>query len=228
MKYYYDEKSDANTKKYLRYLKKLDFYLNGEDANGQHVNPPDIGLNDDEKDILREFCNVLSKQALSWLNDKWDLCPLLRRASSYNYNVLSPREVLSGTIGNKDEKFAELNDREVGSVDDMDESVGSAENDNVVEDNDANVADGIKFKVLFRYMGNDGRPAKHEEEVVQNQHLPRFHTHNKYEKDGSTFTFKHWLLESGNLTSSLTVLSDLVFVAVYDETQIVDTSDSET
>lgn len=51
--------------------------------------------------------------------------------------------------------------------------------------------------------------------------MPRFHIHNKYKKDGSTFTFKHWLLESGNLTSSLTVLSDLVFVAVYDET-IVD------
>ena len=131
--------------------------------------------------------------------------------------------MLSGTIGNKDEKFAELNDREVGSVDDMDESVGSSENDNVVEDNDdANVADDIKFKVLFRYMGNDGRPAKHKEEVVQNQHLPRFHIHNKYEKDGSTFTFKHWLLESGNLTSSLTVLSDLVFVAVYDETKDID------
>ena len=65
--------------------------------------------------------------------------------------------MLSGTIGDKDEKLDELNDREAGSADDADESVGSSENDNVVEDNDdANDADAIKFKVLFRYMGNDG------------------------------------------------------------------------
>lgn len=76
-----------------------------------------------------------------------------------------------------------------------------------------------KFQVVFKYMDETGTPTEHiEENVPQNKHLPRFHIHNKYEKDGSTFTFKHWLLESGNLTSSLTVLSDLVFVAVYDET----------
>ena len=94
LKYYYDEESDANTKKYLRYLKKLDFYLNGEDVNGQHVNPPDIGLNDDEKDILREFCDILSKQSLDWLAKKWDLCPLLQRASE-KIDELSPRKLMS-------------------------------------------------------------------------------------------------------------------------------------
>ena len=75
------------------------------------------------------------------------------------------------------------------------------------------------FKVTFKYMSDSGVPTEHiERNVPQNKHLPRFHIHNKYVKDGSTFAFKHWILESGNLTSSLTVLSDLVFVAVYDET----------
>lgn len=47
-----------------------------------------------------------------------------------------------------------------------------------------------------------------------------------YEKDGSKFTFRHWLLEGGNLTSSLTVLSDLVLVAIYDETKDTGTPDT--
>ena len=85
-----------------------------------------------------------------------------------------------------------------------------------------------KFQVVFKYMDDTGTPTEHiEENVPQNKHLPRFHIHNKYEKDGSTFTFKHWLLESGNLTSSLTVLSDLVFVAVYDETTTDYTEEQE-
>lgn len=53
--------------------------------------------------------------------------------------------------------------------------------------------------------------------MTQNVTLPRFHIHNHYTKDGSIFYFRHWILESGNLSSSLTVLSPLVFVAVYDE-----------
>lgn len=82
-----------------------------------------------------------------------------------------------------------------------------------------------KFKVTFKYVGENGQYAEREEEVVQNHHLPRFHIHNQYVKSGSTFTFRHWLLKSGNLTSSLTVLQDLVFVAVYDETKIANTGD---
>jgi len=58
--------------------------------------------------------------------------------------------------------------------------------------------------------------------VVENQHFPRFHIHNQYTRieDGvvHTYTFKHWVLESGNLTSSLTILSNMVLVAAYDET----------
>ena len=83
-----------------------------------------------------------------------------------------------------------------------------------------------KFNVVFKYMGSDGQPTSHTEEVAQNTHIPRFHIHNSYEKDGSKFTFRHWLLESGNLTSSLTVLSNLVFVAIYDETKDTGTSDT--
>ena len=36
--------------------------------------------------------------------------------------------------------------------------------------------------------------------------------------------FRYWKLESGNLTSSLTVMSPLVFVAVYDEIKVKQTS----
>ena len=87
-----------------------------------------------------------------------------------------------------------------------------------------------QFKVTFKYMdvvNNEVTHVEHEEFVNQNQHLPRFHIHNKYVKNGSTFTFKHWLLKSGNLTSSLTVLSVLVFVAIYDETKNIDTHHGE-
>ena len=85
-----------------------------------------------------------------------------------------------------------------------------------------------KFNVLFEYMDENGEHAEHSEEVLQNTHIPRFHIHNSYKSGASTFTFKHWLLTSGNLTSSLTVMSDLVFVAVYDETKDVGTGNTKT
>lgn len=96
---YYDLEQDASDnveKHYLRYLKKLDFYLNGEDVDGEHRDPPDIGLNDDEKDILREFCDILSKQTLSWLDEQWDLCPLLKK-SDERPEPPSPRKLMVGT-----------------------------------------------------------------------------------------------------------------------------------
>ena len=89
-----------------------------------------------------------------------------------------------------------------------------------------------KFRVTFKYMDTSGVPTSHSQDVVQNYHLPRFHIHdNHYTKTVSgedhTFTFRYWLLESGNLTSSATVLTDLVFVAVYDETVNIETSDEK-
>lgn len=49
-----------------------------------------IGLTADEKAVLGEFCNVLSKETLEWLNEEWDLCPLLNRLQ--NSDELYPRE----------------------------------------------------------------------------------------------------------------------------------------
>ena len=83
------------------------------------------------------------------------------------------------------------------------------------------------FNVIFKYMDENGIHAEHTESVQQNMHLPRFHIHNSYKSGTSTYTFRHWLLTSGNLTSSLTVLSDLVFVAVYDETKDAGTEDMD-
>ena len=84
-----------------------------------------------------------------------------------------------------------------------------------------------EFNVLFEYMDETGNHAEHTEKVLQNRHLPRFHIHNHYVEGEYTYTFRHWLLTSGNLTSSLTVLSDLTFVAVYDKTQDVGSGDTE-
>lgn len=85
-----------------------------------------------------------------------------------------------------------------------------------------------EFTITFKYMDDNGIPRTHTQKVPQNRHLPRFHIHNSYTSGDSTFTFRHWLLTSGNLTSSLTVLSNLTFVAVYDETKDVGTVDSTT
>jgi hypothetical protein len=91
LKYYYDEESDANTKKYLRYLKKLNEYVNSTSSDSG------IGLNAAEKAILKEFCDILSKQTLDWLDKKWDLCPLLQRASE-KIDELSPRKLMSKSL----------------------------------------------------------------------------------------------------------------------------------
>lgn len=47
--------------------------------------------------MLGEFCKVLSKKALSWLNEKWDLCPLLQRASE-KMDDLSPRKLMPTSL----------------------------------------------------------------------------------------------------------------------------------
>lgn len=88
-----------------------------------------------------------------------------------------------------------------------------------------------KFKVTFKYMDTNGKPVEHNQYVVQNYHLPRFHIHDNHytttvDEVDHTFTFRYWRLESGNLTSSATVLTDLVFVAAYDE--VVDSGRSDT
>ena len=69
------------------------------------------------------------------------------------------------------------------------------------------------FKVTFRYLDESGQYKEAIEHAEQNQRLVPFHIH---ETAGSGRVFRYWRLVSGNITSSLTVLSDCVFDAVYD------------
>ena len=91
--YYYPEDESAGIKPYLKYLKKLNEYVNSS-ASGSG-----IGLTTDEKAVLGEFCNVLSKETLDWLDKEWDLCPLLNRLQ--NSDELHPRE-LSAKFASRD------------------------------------------------------------------------------------------------------------------------------
>ena len=83
------------------------------------------------------------------------------------------------------------------------------------------------LNVVFKYMDVDGTRTEQGFDVVQNCRIPNFHIQNNYTKDGHKFRFRYWLLESGNLSSSFTVLSDLVFVAVYDDVVELNLESSE-
>lgn len=81
-----------------------------------------IGLTEDEKDVLAEFCKVLSKQTLEWLVKKWDLCPLLEKLEE-NPNSLSPRKILSRELMEtrdvgSDEHVLEIDFTKMGFMDD--------------------------------------------------------------------------------------------------------------
>ena len=83
-----------------------------------------------------------------------------------------------------------------------------------------------QFNVVFKYI-EDGIPKTREFTVPQNYRVPDFHIKNNYEDEhGRRFKFRYWLLDSGNITSSLTVLSDCVLVAVYDEVAEMDFAES--
>ena len=84
--------------------------------------------------------------------------------------------------------------------------------------------DTTTFTVTFRYLGEMLKKVeKYERNVVQNTYLPDFHIHqtinytNPENQRKKTFKFRYWKLVSGNITSSMTVMSDLVLEAVYDE-----------
>jgi hypothetical protein len=83
----------------------------------------------------------------------------------------------------------------------------------------------VEYTVTFKYINDDGNPDENKKEHIPlDSTLPTFHIHNKYVKGGKEYIFRYWLLESGNLSSSMTVLSDLVLVAVYDEVEYSGTS----
>ena len=78
---YYDPNDEG--KGYLRYLNKLNQYLESPI------------LDEHEHAILGEFCSVLSRQALDWLDGKWNLCPLLLNQFG------SPRKYLNDVLGKR-------------------------------------------------------------------------------------------------------------------------------
>lgn len=56
-----------------------------------------------------------------------------------------------------------------------------------------------------------------EFEMQENQKVPYFHIHQEIPiDDGKKLVFRYWKKESGNITSSLTMMSDVTLVAVYD------------
>jgi hypothetical protein len=66
--------------------------LNDTDFTSTPVKNP-YGLTKEEYEVLGDFHDVLSKQTLEWLDEKWDLCPLLNRASE-RLDELSPRKAM--------------------------------------------------------------------------------------------------------------------------------------
>ena len=73
----------------------------------------------------------------------------------------------------------------------------------------------------FRYFDENGEIEETSVMVEENKKIPYFHTHDTIAVgDGSNrMVFRYWKLASGNLSSSLTVMSDCVFEAIYDEIQ---------
>jgi hypothetical protein len=60
-------------------------------------------------------------------------------------------------------------------------------------------------------------------EVEENHKVPYFHTHDEIPlPNGGKRVFRYWQLKEGNLTSSLMVMSDCAFNAVYDEVHDID------
>ena len=60
------------------------------------------------------------------------------------------------------------------------------------------------------------------EVVAYNEHVPSFHIHQEipFIDDGYKYVFRYWRLESGTISSSMTVLSDSVLCAVYDKIEL--------
>ena len=74
-----------------------------------------------------------------------------------------------------------------------------------------------QYRVQFRYMDTSGTYRVAKEDVVENQTLVPFHIHQKVVKADGEYVFRYWKLVSGNINSSLTIMSDCVFDAVYDK-----------
>lgn len=76
------------------------------------------------------------------------------------------------------------------------------------------------YGLTFKFLDEDGAAKTISQTVQENQHIPSFHIHSEVARtNGTKLVFRYWKLESGDISSSMTILSDSVLVAVYDEVQ---------
>lgn len=89
------------------------------------------------------------------------------------------------------------------------------------------------LQVTFKYIsspeveGGNGVPFSRTQYVNENSILPRFHIHQRTKYDGKELVFRYWKLVQGNISSSQTVLSNCVLVAVYDYVKNVNDGGSQ-
>ena len=94
---------------------------------------------------------------------------------------------------------------------------------------DQDVPESQILNLTFMYMRKNTETGEIEkcnviEKVMYNGHVPSFHIHQEipFTEHGEQYkyVFRYWTLESGTITSSMTVLSDSVLSAVYDMIKI--------
>lgn len=197
---YYDQNIEGPD--YLMYLNKVRQYLNKANF-----------FTDDEKSVLGKFISILTHSAGDWLSKNWDMCPLLESTKDRDKTEESFSEEVEEVEG------GEEGDVIGGEPSEEEESDSASMGQIRFSESPSPRAEGgdTGFTVKFSYQTEDGAQSETMENVAANTHIPVFHINQRYNKDGKTYVFRYWKLISGNLTSSLTALSDLEFEAVYDE-----------
>ena len=146
-------------------------------------------LNPHERAVLGKFVDILMRTAVPWLAWNWDLCPLCQ----------------TGDVNPQQDAQGEMREASTRAV---------AQGGLPGQSGTFTVTFGFRELV-------DGAIESTERsvDVPTNAHLPRFHIHQEVGIPGTDrkLVFRYWRLDSGNLTSSLTVVSPLHFTAVYDE-----------
>lgn len=204
---YYDEHDMIP---YLRYMSKLREYLDSD------------VLSADEKEVLRNVVGdggILTKIAYEWLGKNWNLCPLQKINTEYaegNCVDDTPNDDCQIEMNsNVDDVTQLMNERE------SEDSEPMVEDNNGVESEITTVigSDDGQFTLTFKYLNESGEVTPVEVKALKNSPIPMFHIHSKIDCGDFFKEFRYWRVESGNISSSNTILSDVVLVAVYDEVE---------
>lgn len=127
----------------------------------------------------------------------------------------SPIVCFDGELPNNDiiceDTDGDANNDPIVCIDESIDTYGTFVNAYVTE------VETLGLKLTFRYIDDKGQVVSKDILVDENQRIPRFHIHDEVTKDNKQLKFRYWKLESGNITSELTILSNSVLVAVYDE-----------